>query len=644
MEGGKKVRLRVDASLTDAEIRDALKRRQQKKAKAVANKKAKIANKQGKDKAKATKAKPNPKRRPKPKPKPKPKPTQKKKEEPKTQTQYQSVNIGGYPVRNDVSDLWLNSIRNILVAQQQKPAAAAAAAAGAAPAPPAPAGASPRIRVGPRSNHKPVILDMSSLYSNRRDSVPAPKPSSEARPPPIRVYTDPNDPTPPSLATDKRPSTAPTASTRVTMHEDDEDEDEADGSDLSLVDDFNSSPNKADPHDEDGDYDHEDPINKNMDSKHAPPDKKPKPQQEQEEYADSTLFEKLDRDDMLGRLKILDPNKFGNYVGMTKSQLFDVFTKQLKKRHELELLYRDKYHVAAHPQPDAINKLIKDAIENYYVRGTKKFPKGNYLEIFRIIDPKFNKEGIDVKKKLDKAYKNVLKEKNLDFLFNLLTKQPDWQKHAKQFLGNKWPEQAQIQLTVPATKKKPESPTQYELVNTGPLSGTGRDEGLWTDEIKKIMSKYHDFIGVVPSDMIDVLASKVKKNGRFGFVMNLDPHYKSGSHWVSIFVDARSEGSHSIEYFDSFARDPPESIMKQLKTLADKASDGLLKFKINKVIHQNKNTETCGFHAAKFLIDRLNGKSFSQATGYEDRVKDRSGKYEKEIERLQNQPPFSYVM
>ena len=40
------------------------------------------------------------------------------------------------------------------------------------------------------------------------------------------------------------------------------------------------------------------------------------------------------------------------------------------------------------------------------------------------------------------------------------------------------------------------------------------------------------------------------------FVINLDPSYKPGSHWVAVYFDRNGVG----EYFDSFARYPPHEI------------------------------------------------------------------------------------
>ena len=45
-----------------------------------------------------------------------------------------------------------------------------------------------------------------------------------------------------------------------------------------------------------------------------------------------------------------------------------------------------------------------------------------------------------------------------------------------------------------------------------------------------------------------------------------------------------------------------------------------------------------------FLLDILTRKkSFAEATGYKERIQDKSKQYEKQIETLKNKPPFSYI-
>ena len=145
------------------------------------------------------------------------------------------------------------------------------------------------------------------------------------------------------------------------------------------------------------------------------------------------------------------------------------------------------------------------------------------------------------------------------------------------------------------------------------------------------MKGYSDFAGVCAIDQIHKLP--VKKC--MGWIMNLDPVSKMGSHWVACLLDARKE--MAVEYYDSLADDVPEEFMYRIKDIIDKLKLPVyLKMKINKVKRQADNTNTCGFHACKFLMDRFRGVPFVECSGYNE-VK----KGEKSVKKLKEK--FGYV-
>ena len=101
------------------------------------------------------------------------------------------------------------------------------------------------------------------------------------------------------------------------------------------------------------------------------------------------------------------------------------------------------------------------------------------------------------------------------------------------------------------------------------------------------------------------------KNGRFkfGVIFNLDPHYKGGSHWVSLFVNVKKA---KIFYFDSAG----DAIPHQIKKFVDKVTEqgSQLKNKINfefdqnyPVEHQYGDTE-CGVYSLYFIVHMLEDK------------------------------------
>jgi hypothetical protein len=62
--------------------------------------------------------------------------------------------------------------------------------------------------------------------------------------------------------------------------------------------------------------------------------------------------------------------------------------------------------------------------------------------------------------------------------------------------------------------------------------------------------------------------SKAEVSLKSGSSHNLDPHYKSGSHWVANYIDL---DKHCCYYFDSYGMETPKQIEKfmQFLTLQD---------------------------------------------------------------------------
>ena len=166
--------------------------------------------------------------------------------------------------------------------------------------------------------------------------------------------------------------------------------------------------------------------------------------------------------------------------------------------------------------------------------------------------------------------------------------------------------------------------------------------GLSTQEIDNIMVPILGkmYLGTLPSDFNRFLPEKLNRN-KFGFVMNTDPSNKEGKHWIAVLIDL--DNDLSVEYFDSFGREPPKKFMKEIKKLIDKLRPhSYLKFKTNRVQLQDKNTQNCGFFSMKFLIDRLkNNVSFKNATGYKNEIIDNSIEGENNIQSLKNK--FGYI-
>ncbi|KYQ88906.1 hypothetical protein DLAC_10489 [Tieghemostelium lacteum] len=166
--------------------------------------------------------------------------------------------------------------------------------------------------------------------------------------------------------------------------------------------------------------------------------------------------------------------------------------------------------------------------------------------------------------------------------------------------------------------------------------GDNEPKGLYDHEIESLMKPYHKegFESVIASDEIGTLDPKKKMS----FIMNLDKSNQPGSHWVAVNID--TEGDKSIEYYDSFAKDPSDEFMEQIKGLVNKIKPGTyLKFKVNKVVDQRSNSTNCGYHAIKFLLNRYNGHPFKECTGWSE-----INKEEKEANQMRKKfKRFGYI-
>lgn len=152
-------------------------------------------------------------------------------------------------------------------------------------------------------------------------------------------------------------------------------------------------------------------------------------------------------------------------------------------------------------------------------------------------------------------------------------------------------------------------------------------EGTTDKFIIKHMKPYRSlgFQGVIMSDEIHTL----KPLPETSFIMNLGPSTTQGHHWVACYISCLDDCT--IEYYDSLSGKMPKRFLRDVKKyiidpLPSKECPCMLKVKENKVRDQSVSSDTCGFFAMKFLIDRYAGKSFKAASGYSS-----VGEAEKEV-------------
>jgi hypothetical protein len=93
---------------------------------------------------------------------------------------------------------------------------------------------------------------------------------------------------------------------------------------------------------------------------------------------------------------------------------------------------------------------------------------------------------------------------------------------------------------------------------------------------------------------------------KLGFVYNLDPSDKGGSHWIASFTDIPG---HKTYYFDSYGMKVPEQIARFMLSLT--LQDKKMKLYYNARRFQYGNSE-CGMYSLYFLIRMLEGDNFKK--------------------------------
>jgi hypothetical protein len=130
---------------------------------------------------------------------------------------------------------------------------------------------------------------------------------------------------------------------------------------------------------------------------------------------------------------------------------------------------------------------------------------------------------------------------------------------------------------------------------------------------------YFDFIGAAPIDFdspkmygecvweelchFDLSISMRNGKNKIGFVFNTDPHYLSGSHWISMFVSLKHK---FIFFFDSTGTSPPKEVKRLINKIKQQGKALGINFRYieNKKHHQKKPTE-CGMYALFMIINLL---------------------------------------
>lgn len=182
--------------------------------------------------------------------------------------------------------------------------------------------------------------------------------------------------------------------------------------------------------------------------------------------------------------------------------------------------------------------------------------------------------------------------------------------------------------TQPFIKKMNDDEINY--LTFKPEKPHGKYQWLSTTDIKKVMIQYEKkfpefvFVGPVPIDFDDIQTEiaeinlkNLKRKGinKIGIIFNLDEHYKSGSHWVAMYMEF-SDKRNEINYFDSYGDMPDTRVQILMDRLIKNASTDLNK-SITKNINQTRtqfaNSE-CGIYSMNFILHLIMGDSFKETT------------------------------
>lgn len=169
----------------------------------------------------------------------------------------------------------------------------------------------------------------------------------------------------------------------------------------------------------------------------------------------------------------------------------------------------------------------------------------------------------------------------------------------------------------------------YTFAPNSPLSWSKNpNEWLSSVDIQNVMQQYENkhkdfiFLGPSPIDFdkyingqncvwnelcnFDLQNIKENKQRNIGIIFNTDPHYASGSHWISLFVDLKK---NFIFYFDSTGEEPPKEVDFLIKRIMKQGNNiGInLTYIENKKPHQRSNSE-CGMYCLHMIINLLENK------------------------------------
>lgn len=148
-------------------------------------------------------------------------------------------------------------------------------------------------------------------------------------------------------------------------------------------------------------------------------------------------------------------------------------------------------------------------------------------------------------------------------------------------------------------KQYEETYPNFKYFGTNPIDFSSPSPYIEGSKEKKICLQDE----ICKLNLKDMLSKGVTK---LGFVYNLDPSDKEGSHWIASFIDIPAKKHY---YFDSYGMSPPHQVSRFMKALT--LQEPSMKLYNNAKRLQFGDSE-CGVYCLYFIIRMLEGDDFKK--------------------------------
>ncbi len=272
-----------------------------------------------------------------------------------------------------------------------------------------------------------------------------------------------------------------------------------------------------------------------------------------DEYVAAELYKQTKIKSLRGYDKYSSDN-FQKIIDKNKNS--PEFQEKLKIAYNNAKKRDDKFRETHKYKPKKVKTVVEPVIEP--VVEPVVVPRTSYADLYKTMDDEYlnqqlqsvakTRQHMDAGRDIDlynKADTIEKKKKRLETLNKLIPLQQD-------YLTRDMPASTEANIKLDIRQWEIEKELLERAIKKG--SGKSDDGGLYDDQLDRIMKKEPDYYGSIMRDEIPMLLPYISKRSRVGFIINLDKSTGPGTHWCAIYIDARPNGSNSLEYFDVCSR------------------------------------------------------------------------------------------